>query len=303
MNTVAISALLVDLIVGEPPKRAHPTVWMGNWISGARQRRQFRSNPASVAEGAAVVAGGIALAVIAATMLKRVVERAPRASRGALRALALKPAFSMRALVSAAHEIEGALADGNLEEARRLLSWHLVSRDTSRLSEAEVAGAVIESVAENLSDSVVAPLLAYAAGGLPAAYAYRFINTADAMLGYRTPELEWFGKAAARTDDVANIIPARVTAVLICLAAAAGAGSTKRGFRAALRDARLTASPNAGWPMAAMAGALDVRLTKRHHYALNANGGISVPDDITRCCRIALTVAVLAALVVDTLAE
>lgn len=300
---VAISALLADLIIGEPPERVHPTVWTGRWISGARRRHQFRGDAASLAEGAAVVAGGIALTAIAATMLTRVVERAPRASRNVLRALALKPAFAMRALVSAAHEIRGALEEGDLEEARRLLSWHLVSRDTSRLSEAEVAGAVIESVAENLSDSVVAPLLAYAAGGLPAAYVYRFINTADAMLGYRTPDLEWFGKVAARTDDAANIIPARATAVLVCLAAAAGAGSTTRGFRVALCDAHRTASPNAGWPMAAMAGALDVRLTKRSHYALNANGRKPVHDDITRCCRIAQTVAVLAAVITDMLAE
>ena len=139
--------------------------------------------------------------------------------------MALKPALSLAPLIEAATDVQRALQRGHLIEARRLLGWHLVSRNTNDLSPAEVAGAAIESVAENLSDSVVAPLIAFRVGGLAGAYAYRMLNTADAMLGYHTPELEWFGKAAARADDIVNLLPSRVTAGLICCTARIGRGS------------------------------------------------------------------------------
>lgn len=299
MNTDAINALIVDLVAGEPPNIAHPTVWMGKLISGGRLRRKSRRNSASFAEGALVVGAGIAATAVAATFLNRALRRTPRSMRATFNGLALKPALSLRPLIVAARQVQYALEDGQLERARQLLARHLVSRDTTQLTEDEVAGAAIESVAENLSDSVVAPLLAYRAGGLTAAYAYRFINTADAMLGYRTPELEWFGKAAARTDDVVNFIPARITAALICATARTANGSSRHAFRVASRDAARTDSPNAGWPMAAMAGALDVTLTKRDQYVLNARGYTATPHDIARCCRIALTVSALAATLVD----
>lgn len=206
----------------------------------------------------------------------------------------LKPSLSLRALLDAGMQVERALWAGELSEARRLLAWHLVSRDTTSLSASEVAGAAIESLAENLSDGLVAPLLAYAAGGLPAAYVYRFINTADAMLGYRTSELEWFGKAAARTDDALNLAPARITAALIALAARSGGGSSRAAARIALRDHARTASPNAGWPMAAMAGALGVRLDKRAAYTLHAQGTAPSWSDIARTRRIVTTASIAA---------
>lgn len=301
MNTSAINALLVDLIAGEPPNEAHPTVWMGKWINGGRSRRKSRRQHTSFAEGALIVGGGIALTAIAAHLLDRSMRKSSAHTQSALRGLALKPALSLRPLIVAARQVQYALQAGELANARKLLSWHLVSRETSQLSEDEVAGAAIESVAENLSDSVVAPLLAYRAGGLAGAYAYRFINTADAMLGYRTPELEWFGKAAARTDDIANFIPARVTATLICATARSAGGSSRHALRITRRDAHCTDSPNAGWPMAAMAGALDVALTKRGQYALNPKGYSATPHDIARCCRIALTVSAIAATLADVL--
>jgi adenosylcobinamide-phosphate synthase len=125
------------------------------------------------------------------------------------------------------------------------------------------------------------------------------INTADAMLGYRTPELEWFGKTSARIDDVANIAPARLAAILICCTARAGHGSSRNALSVSLRDGRNTPSPNAGWPMAAMAGALGVRLTKRGQYTLNEYGRAPNANDIKRSCKIALASASLAAMLAD----
>lgn len=203
----------------------------------------------------------------------------------------LKPSLSLRALLDAGAQVQHALRAGKLPEARRLLAWHLVSRDTATLSPSEVAGAAIESLAENLSDGLVAPLLAYVVGGLSAAYLCRFINTADAMLGYRTPELEWFGKAAARTDDVINLVPARVTAALIALTARTGGGSSRSAARIACRDHARTASPNAGWPMAAMAGALGVRLDKRGAYTLHSEGTAPSWRDIARARRVVTAAA------------
>jgi adenosylcobinamide-phosphate synthase len=288
-----LAALLLDALLGEPPTPAHPVAWMGRVIAAGRRRTRRASFP-SLWQGALLVAGGAAATAALARTLERGIDAFPPA-RPALGGAVLKPALSLRALLSAGAEVEVALRAGALPEARRLLAWHLVSRDTAELSAAEVAGAAIESLAENLSDSWVAPLLAYRAVGLPGAYLYRWVNTCDAMLGYRTSELEWFGKPAARADDALNWVPARLTALLIAAAARAGNGSARGAARVARRDARLTPSPNAGWPMAAMAGALRVRLTKRGAYALNPECREAAADDLARARRIVAAAGLLAA--------
>lgn len=295
-------ALATDLLLGEPPAQLHPTVWMGRWLSAGRTIRRSHRPLASFIEGSLLLGSGTAVAVALAAAAGKALGRAPRGpvSTG-LHGVALKPALSLRALLEAALDVEYSLERGRLHEARRNLATHLVSRDTTDLSSTEVAGAAIESVAENLSDSVVAPLLAFRAGGLTAAYAYRMINTADAMLGYRTAELEWFGKAAARADDIVNVVPARITTALICCAAGFARGSSRRALATAFADARRTSSPNAGWPMAAMAGALDITLTKRGSYVLNDHGRAPVARDIGRSCRIALTASLLGATLFDFL--
>ncbi|MBV9775083.1 MAG: cobalamin biosynthesis protein CobD [Gemmatimonadetes bacterium] len=292
---IAGLALAADLLLGEPPAPLHPTVWMGRWLRGARERRRSRAPLASLAEGAAGVLAGAALAAGAAHLVGRQTDRFPRPLPALALGAALKPALALRALLDAGREVEVALLRDDLSEARRLLAWHLVSRDTSELSAAEVAGAAIESLAENLGDGLVAPLLAWRAGGLPAAYLYRLVNTADAMLGYRTPELEWFGKFAARADDALNRAPARLAALAVALAAPLGEGDGRAALRLALRDAGRTASPNAGWPMAAMAGALGVRLRKRGAYDLHPEGREPGPGDLRRARRIVAGAGILAA--------
>jgi adenosylcobinamide-phosphate synthase len=142
-----------------------------------------------------------------------------------------------------------------------------VSRDTAKLDTGEIRESALESLAENLSDSVVAPLFWFALFGLPGAAVYRFANTADAMWGYRG-RWEWAGKFAARADDVLNFIPARMTAVALLLM---GPGRISH-LRQLPAEAARTASPNSGWPMGALALALNVRLRKPQVYALNASG-------------------------------
>jgi adenosylcobinamide-phosphate synthase len=203
---------------------------------------------------------------------------------------------STRTLLLRAREVEEALEHGQLETARRLLGTHLVSRDTRDLSPGEVAGATIESLAENLADGVIGPWLAFACGGAPGAVAYRTVNTLDALWGYRDEEFEAFGWGAARADDLLNLLPARMTAACVVLAAASVPECSMPGaWRVWRRDRRLTASPNAGHPMAAMSGALGVRLVKRDTYALGAELREPTASDIGRARRVVARAAVFGA--------
>jgi adenosylcobinamide-phosphate synthase len=204
----------------------------------------------------------------------------------------LKGMFAIRALREAGEGVRGPLAAGDLEGARAGLR-SLVSRDATGLDGALVAAAAVESLAENLGDSVVAPFCYYAIGGLPGAVAYRAANTLDAMIGYRG-RYEWLGKAGARLDDLLNLLPSRLATLLIVGAAAIVGEDARGAWRIALRDARLTASPNAGWPMAAMAGALGVELEKVGHYRLGAGGAVADAAAIARADRV-VAVAALAA--------
>jgi adenosylcobinamide-phosphate synthase len=286
-----LGALGLDLALGEPPDRWHPVAWVGRILGWAEHRVGGRE----VSHGAIALTGVMAFSAAVALLLG-VAARRPGVLGLLLEALALKASFSVRRLAGAAEEVRRALADGDLEAARRLAGRHLVSRDTRRLSGAEVISATLESVAENLTDGVAAPLLFYAASGLPAAWAYRVVNTADAMWGYRDVRYERFGKAAARLDDVANLVPARV-ATLALVAGAALAGEDAAGaWRGALREHRRTASPNAGWTMAAMAGALGIGLEKPGAYRLGSAPLPGSPEAIRRAARVftAATLVVVA---------
>jgi adenosylcobinamide-phosphate synthase len=285
-------ALFLDLVLGDPPNRCHPVAWMGKAIAAARRRAPRRGRLYPLACGALLAAGGAALA---AGLGQRAIARLPGPWNWLVEAGLLKMTFSMRGLAAAAGEVGGALEAGDLPGARRLLSWHLVSRDVATLDASRVSAATIESVAENTSDGVVAPLLYYVLGGLPAALAYRFINTADAMLGYRDPAHEWLGKAPARLDDLANLLPARITAALFVLAAALGGQDARGAWRIWRRDGGKTASPNAGHPMSAMAGALGVELEKVGHYRLGAGLRPPTPGDIGQAVRLMRIATALAA--------
>jgi adenosylcobinamide-phosphate synthase len=168
----------------------------------------------------------------------------------------------------------------DLAAARQALQA-LVSRDRSQLTEELVSAAAIESLAENLSDSVVAPLFYYLLFGLPGAAAYRLFNTFDAMIGYHG-RYEYLGKAAARLDDILNFLPSRLTALLILICAPLFGGQRERAWRIWRRDARKTASPNAGHPMAMAAGALGLQLEKVGHYTLGDSEKTITPHDIKR---------------------
>ncbi len=201
-------------------------------------------------------------------------------------ALLLKSTFAITGLRRAAQKIRDLLKEENLGKTRFELRA-LVSRDTSKLSKPQLASAAVESVAEGLCDSLVAPMFFFLLLGVPGAVGYRVVNTFDAMIGYHG-KYEYLGKFAARLDDVLNYIPARISLLLLVMAAAFRK-SGRRAWQTARREHTRTESPNAGWTIAAMAGALDTRLEKTGHYVFMENGSAPSIKTIDNAVRIFLT--------------
>jgi adenosylcobinamide-phosphate synthase len=283
--SVLLLALAMDLALGDPPNRWHPVAWTGHALALGRRRLAGAPRGRLLFGGAALVGVVALLAAGAAHTVGWLLEPWPPA-RLVAEAWLLKCAFSVRGLFAAVLRVRGALVRGDLDGARATLGADLVSRPTSTLAAGLAGSAAVESLAENLTDSLVAPLFFFALGGLSAAWAYRVINTADAMLGYREGELEYLGKTAARLDDLLNWVPARIAAAFIVVGAGLGRGSARDAWRVLRRDGAHTASPNAGLTMAAMAGALGVTLSKPGHYSLGA-GRCPDPASIAQACRVA----------------
>ena len=287
---VILLAVALDLLLPEPLAIVHPVVWMGKAI-GVFERVAPTGRVAGLFFGCVVVivivgiSGGVAW--IAVTALSAVGPAAYVIGG----AVVLRISFTVRGLLSAADRTRISLEGGHLDEARESLK-SLVSRDAEDLSASLVAAAAIESVAENTTDSFIAPWLAFAVLGVPGAVAFRAINTLDSMMGTRG-RYEYFGKTAARLDDVVNLIPARLSALLILVSGGFGRHSLARGWRTMLKDRHLTASPNAGWTMGAVAGLLGVRLEKPGHYCLGE--GLREPDaeDIGKSMSMAKQTAAL----------
>jgi adenosylcobinamide-phosphate synthase len=266
-------AIVLDAILGEPPNGAHPVVWIGRAASWLEQHAP--DGPiARLLYGALLtvtVTGGAALA---GAGVSRAARRLPWPLGLLLEAWVLKTTLSVRALVEAGKLVESHLEADDLDGARQAVTA-LVSRDPSTLGAPLLVSAAVESLAENTADSVVGPLWYYALGGLPAALAYRAANTLDAMIGYHG-RYEYLGKVAARFDDLLNLVPARLSSGLLLAGGALAGGDIATGLEITRRDHGETASPNAGWPMATMAGLLAVRLEKLGHYRLGAE--LPTPD-------------------------
>ena len=275
-------AWALDRRFGEPPDRWHPVAWLGRLLGPVGRFWRDHAPAAAFAGGAlswlliAVVLAGAAWA------LQRWIAALPGPLALVLLALALKPLFACRMLCDEVAAVEAALAQ-SLQAGRARLAW-LVSRDVTRLDAGEVRESAIETLAENLNDSVVSPLAWFALAGLPGAVLYRFANTADAMWGYRGA-WEWAGKWAARADDLLSWPGARVTALLL-----RPVWRLSDWARLA-REAAVTPSPNGGWPMGALALRLGVRLRKPGVYALHAEGRSPEAADLLGGLRLARAAA------------
>ena len=295
---ILLLALLLDLTLGEPPNRLHPTVWMGKTVAFAE-----RIAPGPQAAPAAQLTAGATMALLipaawgaAAWAVSFGLLQLHPLAYLAVVAMLLKTTFSVRMLHRVAADIGRILNAGDIAQARRQMSA-LVSRDTSQLTTSQMAAGAIESVAENITDSIVGPLLAFALFGLPGAVAYRAINTLDSMVGYHG-RYEYLGKASARLDDLVNLIPARLAALLLWLATVALPGMAGgRAWRIMLAHRGRTESPNAGWTMAAMAGGLRVTLEKAGHYRLGDPAPEPEARHIGRATRALYATTALAAAV------
>lgn len=286
-----LSALAIDAALGEPPNAVHPVVGIGALLESGHRRLRRMPVRAQLIGGGTVLASVSLSAVGVAVATERTLRR--RRMGALLLGVLLKTTFSMRQLLTEANAVARLLErDAHADARIRLRS--LVSRPVDALDAPLIASAAIESVAENLADSLVAPLLYFAWFGLPGAVAYRVVNTADAMYGYHGDN-EWLGKSAARADDLLSWLPSRLAALVLVMAVVVTRGP-RAGAAAITRwrcDARLTESPNAGHPMAVMSGALGRRFEKRGHYVLGAMHSPPTPADIRMASVLAAVAAAL----------
>ncbi len=258
-------ALLLDLTLGELPNSLHPVAWLGKLFAHLERRAPQKKWP-QLCYGGFMTLLSLTLFALPAHFLLSWLEGQNSIYFPIVAGLLLKPSFAVRMLGREALRVRDFLARGWLEEARGTMP-SLVSREVSRLGEEELVGATVESVAENTCDSFVAPLFYFLLLGVPGALAYRAVNALDATIGYHG-RYEYLGKFAARLDDALNFIPARLTGGFLALGAFLAGVDAPGSLRAMLREHARTSSPNAGWPIAAAAGALGVRLQKEGCYVI-----------------------------------
>jgi adenosylcobinamide-phosphate synthase len=253
---LALAVLVLEASVGYPRALfvmiGHPVTWIGRLLGKLEQSWNQPRFPSAVRRSLGIVTV-IIIAALAGTAGFAITRVAALFDYGGLLiAIVATSGLAQRSLYEHVRAVETALKSGGLDDARAAVG-QIVGRDTATLSAAEVAAAAIESLAESFNDAVVAPAFWLFVGGLPGLLVYKALNTADSMIGHLEPRWRAFGWAAARLDDVASFVPARIAGILLAFAGA-------RGFRVMWRDAPKHASPNAGWPEAAAAGALDLRL-------------------------------------------
>jgi len=293
---IFILALDIDLAFSEPPNALHPVFWMGKVISFLMKHGYGLSPAAQFVYGLGVTLVTIGIFTVPVYFLLIYLRGFHLVAYIVAAAVIFKTCFSLRGLRLAALKIRNLLVEDKLAEARLELRA-LVGRDTSRLDKNLMISAAVESVAENICDSFFAPLFYFAIFGVAGAVAYRAINTLDAMIGHHG-EYEYLGKFAARLDSAANFIPARIAALVMVLSSwlcRAKAGSAWRIMR---RDHRKTESPNAGWTMSAIAGALEVQLEKVGYYKLGDSHSPLSTGSIDASLRIAMTAAFIWSLLV-----
>ncbi|WOF72601.1 adenosylcobinamide-phosphate synthase CbiB [Parvibaculaceae bacterium PLY_AMNH_Bact1] len=296
---ILLGALALEGAVGYPAwiwrSIGHPVSWMGRFLSfgeawlnshSRHPRRDFLS-------GMVWLAGGITLLGAMTWTLSATLGHV--AHGWMVELLIIATLVASRSLHTHVRDVQSALSCNNIADARQKVSL-IVGRNTDALEAPAIARAAVESLAENASDGVIAPLFWGLVAGLPGIAVYKLVNTADSMWGHRSDRYEWFGKAAARLDDFLNLVPARLTGILFCLSA----GSLRRSraaFRVMSRDASKHLSPNAGWPEAAVAGALDCRLGGPRMYQAGITQGVWLGDgsedleasDLDRSLKLYLT--------------
>jgi adenosylcobinamide-phosphate synthase len=262
--TLVLAAVVLDLILGDPRALPHPVVWIGRLIIflEPRLRRLVRNERLA---GVFLLFMTVSLTLLCAFVALRAADAVSPYAGFVLRLYIAWVSIAARSLHVESGKVAAAIERGDLSGARTALSY-IVGRETTQLDEPEIIRGAVETVAENTSDGVIAPLIYLMIGGPLLAIGYKAVNTLDSMVGYKNERYLNFGWASARFDDLANYLPARVTALLMVLAAPLCTLSGKGAWRIMTRDGHNHSSPNSGFPEAAAAGALGVRLGGANHY-------------------------------------
>jgi adenosylcobinamide-phosphate synthase len=293
------AAFVLDLILGDSPALPHPVRWMGYAISTLEPR--FRKISSNLAFAGAVYAAALIVGTYLLTYLVIAVSTAIHAWLGyGVEIVLIYFCIAARSLEDAAMEIRDCLVQKKVNEARKKVAL-VVGRDVERYHAEGIARAVVETVAENLVDGVTAPLIFAAIGGAPLAMAYKMANTLDSMVGYKNEIYFRFGKASARIDDILNFLPARLSVLFISLATQILSGAGVRSLKTAVLEGAHHSSPNAGFPEAAFAGALAVKLNGPNYYQgklvnkpfIGVHFGQTKPAHIRKACDIMLLSAFL----------
>jgi adenosylcobinamide-phosphate synthase len=294
---ILLIALLIDAIFGEAPDRAHPTVWMGKVISFLKPRIR-NANPANEKiYGVLLALFVMALfAVPACLILFWVRQFLGWLPYIIVAAILLKMTFAVKCMSKYTLPIADAIEKGNVDEAKSLLHY-IVRRDPATLNERHVISAAVESIAESTTDGVTSPIFFFALLGVPGAFAYRVINTLDSMVGYRDEAHLNIGWFSASLDTAANYVPTRLTALLMAVSAMLVGENWRSSWKIINRDRKNMSSVNAGWTIAAMAGALETQLEKPGSYKLGDGDALS-PSHIRRALRMMNVTVVLFSVVV-----
>ncbi|OEC88736.1 MULTISPECIES: cobalamin biosynthesis protein [Methanobacterium] len=273
--SIIIIAIIIDVIFGELPAKIHPVVWMGKVIDFFRE---YLINYRSKISGIILTFMAVMIFTLATYVLLRL-SAFNYILYILVSSIILSTTFAIKVLLGSAENMKNDI-DNNIEKARQSMSY-LVSRNTMELNEEDLVSATIETLTENITDSIIAPLFYAFIFGVLGAVVYRVINTLDAMVGYKTPEKIKIGWFPAKLDDVLNFIPARITGVLIVIAAAFLRLNWGNAYKIMRRDARKPDSPNSGFSMAAAAGALDIKLEKIGYYEIGDELSPLTTDKIT----------------------
>lgn len=295
-------AVFIDLTLGEPPEKLHPTVWMGKVIFFLKERIENKNAVVDKFKGALMALFVIVLFSLPSYFILFFVRvHIGWVAYIVVGALLLKPTFAIKCMKQYVSQIAESIEVGDLDKARDLLPF-IVRRDPRKLNPQHIISAAVESTAESTVDGITSPFFYFALFGVPGSIAFRAINTLDSMVGYKDQRHINIGWFSAKLDSLVNYIPARLTAVLMVLAALLLCENWKSSWRILQRDKSKTESINAGWPMSAMAGALTVQLEKPGSYALGEGRDMLSPKHIHRALHIMeLTVLLFWLLVVTPL--
>ena len=291
-------AFLIDLILGEYPDRIHPTIGIGKLISYLKKKAKSNNPRMEKVNGIfMVIIIMILIALPVSSLLVWLSFYFGSIPYILIGAILFKATFAIRGMGQYTKPIAAALKEGNLNEARKWLPY-IVRRDPNTLNERQITSAAVESIAESTTDGITAPFFFFALFGVPGAFAYRVINTLDSMVGHKNDEYRNIGWFSAKLDTIANYFPARITAYLMVISAMLLNLDWRESWRILQRDKHKTSSPNAGFTISAMAGALNIQLEKIDCYKLGDDHGYISHEDIERSLKMMTLTAGLFGLII-----